>query len=131
MPGGEGAATRSAVGTADAAYVRVLGRRLDRDQSHRGLTYLRAETGIRADTAGDQEVLVERFDFRNLNPPEPLNRALQLADGLLPGQCLAVLTPFWPMPLLQALANRGLVCSARMLEDGGCEVCIEAERGPD
>jgi len=70
-------------------------------------------------------------DFRQLNPPEPLNRALALADRLAPGESVVVLTPFWPAPLLEALRDRHILRHARMLPDGGCEIHLEGANGPD
>lgn len=70
-------------------------------------------------------------DFRKLNPPEPLNRALALADRLAPGEAVVVLTPFWPAPLLEALRDRGLLRRAKMLPEGGCEIHLERADGPD
>lgn len=70
-------------------------------------------------------------DFRQLNPPEPLSRALALADRLAPGEAVIVLTPFWPAPLLEALRDRGLLRHAKMLPEGGCEIHLEGADGPD
>lgn len=64
------------------------------------------------------------LDLRGLPPPEPMLRALAAADALLPGQAVQVLTPLLPMPLLDALASRGLQASASTLPAGGARVLI-------
>ncbi|MFC4525254.1 DUF2249 domain-containing protein [Dyella halodurans] len=64
------------------------------------------------------------LDLRELAPPEPLQRALAAADTLVPGQSLVVLTPLMPMPLLTALAERGLDARAEPLAEGGTRVTI-------
>jgi uncharacterized protein (DUF2249 family) len=69
---------------------------------------------------------VERItlDLRTLPPPEPMQHALAAADRLKPGQVLEVLTPLMPMPLLTALAERGLEAKATSLSEGGAKVVI-------
>ena len=74
---------------------------------------------------------MERFDFRHLPFPEPLDRALSVVERLDADQCACVLTPCWPTPLLGALNDMGLIYRARMLDEGGCEVIVEAAHGPD
>lgn len=64
------------------------------------------------------------LDLRGLPPPEPMLRALAAADALLSGQAVQVLTPLLPMPLLDALASRGLQASASVLPTGGARVLI-------
>lgn len=73
----------------------------------------------RADNAVPAEL-----DLRWLASPEPMLRALEAADALLPGQAVQVLTPLLPMPLLDALASRGLLASAFALPAGGARVLI-------
>ena len=70
-------------------------------------------------------------DFRQLNPPVPLNLALALADRLAPGEAIVVLTPFSPAPLLEALREHHILRHARILPDGGCEIHLEGVNGPD
>jgi Uncharacterized conserved protein (DUF2249) len=53
-----------------------------------------------------------------------MQRALAAADALLPGQSLEVLTPLVPMPLLSALAERGMQAQAVPLAEGGARVLI-------
>lgn len=53
-----------------------------------------------------------------------MQRALAAADELTPGDVLEVLTPLMPMPLLSALAERGLQAQATALPEGGAKVVI-------
>lgn len=64
------------------------------------------------------------LDLRSLQPPEPMQQALAAADRLVPGDVLEVLTPLMPMPLLSALAERGLQAQATTLPEGGAKVVI-------
>lgn len=68
------------------------------------------------------------IDLRDLPAPEPLLRALALADALEAGAGLVVLTPLWPQPLLAALDERGLRHRAQALPDGGARIHIERPR---
>lgn len=47
-------------------------------------------------------------DLRDLPAPEPMLRALEIADALAPGGQACVLTPMFPAPLFDALDARGL-----------------------
>lgn len=67
---------------------------------------------------------MNRLDLRGLPMPEPLQRALHAADALEPGQALQVLTALPPIPLLQALEDRGLRWRTEPLADGGAWVAI-------
>lgn len=52
----------------------------------------------------------ERFiDASDLEPPEPLQVALQAATALRPGERVRVRLPRQPYPLFGLLAERGLV----------------------
>jgi hypothetical protein len=53
-----------------------------------------------------------------------MQQALAAAEQLAPGEVLEVLTPLMPMPLLSALAERGLQAQATTLPDGGAKVVI-------
>ena len=64
------------------------------------------------------------LDLRALQPPEPMQQALAAAGRLAPGETLEVLTPLMPMPLLSALAERGLQAQAMTLPEGGAKVVI-------
>lgn len=79
--------------------------------------------GCRVDHGASPEL-----DLRRLPSPEPMLRALAAADALAPGQAVQVLTPLLPVPLLDALAARGLHASASALPAGGARVLI---RRPD
>lgn len=68
---------------------------------------------------------VTELDLRDLSAPEPLLRALAAADALTPGEAVHVLTPLLPLPLLQALTERGLQHRAHALADYGVRVVIE------
>ena len=47
------------------------------------------------------------LDLRHLPPPQPMQRALDAADALAPGELLAIVAPMLPRPLLMELAQRG------------------------
>lgn len=68
------------------------------------------------------------LDLRALLAPEPLQRALEAADALRPGQSLRVLTPLLPTPLLDALRMRGMETQVSALPDGGTQVLIHFRR---
>ena len=67
---------------------------------------------------------MKRLDLRELPAPEPLQRALAAADALEPGQAVEVLTPLLPVPLLDALAARGLSWRSEPCADHGTWVAI-------
>ncbi len=64
------------------------------------------------------------IDLRGFDAPEPMQRALALADALPPGGAVCVLTPRLPLPLLDALGGRGLQYRATLLDDGCARVWI-------
>ena len=78
----------------------------------------------------DDAVLPE-LDLRWLPSPEPMLRALAVADALLPGQAVQVLTPLLPTPLLDALASRGMQTTVFALPTGGARVLIRHPGGDD
>jgi len=61
-------------------------------------------------------------DLRLLPCPEPMRRALAIADNLDVGESARVITPIFPGPLLGLLAERGLLTQISTLSDGG--VCV-------
>lgn len=65
------------------------------------------------------------LDLRRLAAPEPMRRALIAAEALAAGERACVLTPLLPLPLLEALAGRGLSYRVEMLPTGGARVLIE------
>ena len=75
------------------------------------------------DHATDDDAIVA-LDLRALPAPEPMMRALEAADALLPGQTVELLTPLLPTPLLDLLANRRLHVRAEMLPAGGARVWV-------
>ncbi len=62
---------------------------------------------------------VIELDVRNLEPPEPLERALKAAGGLLPGQTLRLRIHREPFPLYE------------LLDAMGCSHAIETLRADD
>lgn len=72
----------------------------------------------------------DALDLRRLPAPEPLLRALEAVDALLPGQWLDVLTPMLPRPLLAELDARGLRWNASDCADGGTRIHVERPRHP-
>ncbi len=70
------------------------------------------------------DVELPELDLRDLPAPEPMQRALQAADALRPGQSVTVLTPLLPAPLLDALASRGLQTTVDELRGGSARVLI-------
>lgn len=70
------------------------------------------------------EPILPELDLRGLPAPEPMQRALEAANALLPGQAVQVLTPLLPTPLLDVLAARGLRTTVFALPTGGARVLI-------
>lgn len=69
-------------------------------------------------------VVVTELDLRHLPAPEPMQRALDATEALLPGQSVSVLTPMVPTPLLEMLAARGLLTTVSPLAGGAARVLI-------
>lgn len=69
------------------------------------------------------EVLI---DARWLEPPEPMEKALQALAGLLPGQHLRMLLHREPYPLYAILENRGYTHDTVMQPDGSYLIRIQA-----
>ena len=84
---------------------------------------------LHSSIAADAAVVPE-LDLRHLPAPEPMQRALDATDALLPGQSLSVLTPMVPTPLLEMLAARGLLTAVSPLAGGAARVLIYCP-GPD
>lgn len=101
---------------------------LSPDPSHGPLQSFDADTDAGALVAAIppawRGVAVNRLDLRDLPTPEPLQRALRAVDALEPGQALEVLTALPPVPLLEALDERGLRWRTEPLADGGAWVAI-------
>ncbi|MDX2110423.1 MAG: DUF2249 domain-containing protein [Verrucomicrobiota bacterium] len=70
------------------------------------------------------EIPVVLLDLRELEPPEPMIRALERVASLKPGQALIALTRFRPVHLLQTLDKRGLRFETLEQADGTWETTI-------
>ncbi|MEO5560042.1 MAG: DUF2249 domain-containing protein [Dokdonella sp.] len=70
------------------------------------------------------DVVLPELDLRDLPAPEPMQRALQAADALRPGESVVVLTPLIPAPLLDALASRSLQTTVSELRGGSARMLI-------
>lgn len=81
--------------------------------------------------APDGEPAPAELDLRGLPAPEPMLRALAVADALRPGQRVQVLTPLLPTPLLDVLMARGLQATATPLPAGGARVVIRCPLDDD
>jgi hypothetical protein len=81
--------------------------------------------GVAPPCADDMQPPALELDLRGLPAPEPMLRALAAVDALAPGAVLVVWTPLRPVPLLQALAERGLQACAQVLADGSARVEIK------
>jgi TusA-related sulfurtransferase len=67
------------------------------------------------------EILI---DARWLEPPEPMEKALQALAGMQPGQQVRMLLHREPYPLYAILENRGYRHDAVMQADGSYEILI-------
>lgn len=70
------------------------------------------------------EPLCDTLDVRHLPAPEPMQRALQAADALQPGQRVVILTPVVPQPLFPLLEARGLRWQTEICADGSARVLL-------
>lgn len=64
-------------------------------------------------------------DARFLEPPEPMERALEAIDELAPGECLRVLIHREPFPLYRVMLQLGYSRTTRELPDGTFEILFE------
>lgn len=90
------------------------------------MTVATADAAVRGAAAPAHHSL----DLRGLSAPEPMIRALEAADALAPGATLEVFTPMLPLPLLEALAERGLRVRAERLHDGSARVIVQCGAMP-
>ena len=67
------------------------------------------------------EILV---DARGLEPPEPMERVMQVLALLRPGQSIRMLLHREPFPLYAILAERGYRHETRMEADGSYVILI-------
>lgn len=68
------------------------------------------------------------LDLRELEPPEPLERVLVLAERLAAGECLLAWLPRTPRWLLPQLAQRGFPHEVVELSDGSAMLRVQARR---
>lgn len=64
------------------------------------------------------------LDARGLEPPEPLQRTLEVLELLQPGERLRLLLHREPFPLYAILRERGYVHQATQLADDCYEILI-------
>ncbi len=64
------------------------------------------------------------IDGREMQPPEPLERALSALDTLPPGGELVMLLYCQPQPLFNVLRNNGYLWKEQLLDDGTHEIRI-------
>ena len=64
------------------------------------------------------------LDVRGLEPPEPLQRALEALASLQPGEQLCMLHHREPFPLYKMLRERGFTHSTTKLADDCYEILI-------
>lgn len=72
-------------------------------------------------TAQTNEILV---DARGLEPPEPMEKVMQVLALLRPGQSIRMLLHREPFPLYAILAERGNRHETRMEADGSYAILI-------
>ena len=72
-------------------------------------------------TAQANEILV---DARGLEPPEPMEKVMQVLALLRPGQSIRMLLHREPFPLYAILAERGYRHDTRMEADGSYVILI-------
>ena len=72
-------------------------------------------------TAPANEILV---DARGLEPPEPMEKVMQVLALLRPGQSIRMLLHREPFPLYAILAERGYHHETRMEADGSYVILI-------
>jgi uncharacterized protein (DUF2249 family) len=78
-----------------------------------------------SDAIAARPASIVELDLRALPAPEPMLRALAAVDALAAGAQLVLRTPMLPVPLLQALAERGFEARAQVLADGTARVQVE------
>ena len=72
-------------------------------------------------TAPTTDILV---DARGLEPPEPMEKVMQVLALLRPGQSIRMLLHREPFPLYAILAERGYCHETRMEADGSYVILI-------
>jgi hypothetical protein len=69
------------------------------------------------------------IDGRGMEPPRPLELALQALDGLAPGDDVLMLLYCQPHPLYGALKQRGCRWTDQLRADGTREIRISGPHG--
>ncbi len=72
--------------------------------------------------------VTQRLDLRGLDPPEPMRRALEAVEALVPGTALEIVTDREPMLLHRELGRRHHVYVSDMRTDG-CHTVIRRGSG--
>ncbi len=71
------------------------------------------------------------IDNRDLDPPEPMVRTLEVLERLMPGEALAAILPREPIFLLKELETRGHSWRGSTEPDGSYRIVIRAGNGTD
>jgi len=66
------------------------------------------------------------IDNRDLEPPEPMVRTLEMLEKLMSGETLAAILPREPIFLFKELENRGHSWRGEAMPDGGYRIVIRA-----
>lgn len=69
------------------------------------------------------------LDNRDLDPPEPMVRTLEVLERLMPGEALAAIMPREPVFLLKELETRGHSWRGSTEPDGSYRIIIRAGQG--
>jgi uncharacterized protein (DUF2249 family) len=64
------------------------------------------------------------IDGRDMQPPEPLEKALEALDRLQPGGEMLLMLYCHPVPLFNILRNNGYIWQEEVREDGTHEIRI-------
>lgn len=72
----------------------------------------------------DRPAAARVIDGRDMQPPEPMERALAALDELAVGEVLTLLLYCQPHPLYNVLRRNGFVWQERLLDDGTHEIEI-------
>ena len=70
------------------------------------------------------------IDNRDLDPPEPMVRTLEVLERLMPGEALAAIMPREPIFLLKELETRGHRWRGTTEPDGSYRIVIRVGDGP-
>ena len=70
------------------------------------------------------------IDNRDLDPPEPMVRTLEVLERLIPGEALAAIMPREPIFLIEELERRGHRWRGANEPDGSYRIIIRVGQGP-